>query len=182
MFKRVALSLLAVACISLLVTGASFALFTATTTNQQNTFSAGTVILMGNPVPCTIDNIAPGDTVKCTGAPYQVSYTGSLDAWIGLDTTLAGDLTTCGGGGKFTGAVTDQSNKSYNSSLVNQVVAMAHTNDAFTFYAGGTLDISAPNDCQAKSATLTLLVHAVQARNNTKLDAANNPVGPISWS
>lgn len=175
MYKRLAMSLLAVAAISALVIGGTFALFTASTTNQSNTFTAGTVTLDAHATNLVnVTNIAPGDSGTAT---YSVKYTGSLDAWLGLSTTLSGDLTTCDGGGKYTYSISDGT-KSYNANAADQVIKKVVPNETVTFTLTGALNLNAGNDCQGDSATFSMLVKAVQARNNT--NGTND--GPISWN
>ncbi|MFZ5646945.1 MAG: TasA family protein, partial [Bacillota bacterium] len=162
MIKRLSLSLMAVALIAMLVSAATFALFTATTGNESNTFTAGTVTL-GQPAstPFTITNLAPGDSGNRT---YTVTYTGSLDAWIGLDTTTAGGLFGGTSPLQFTikrGATTFDNNAS------DQVVGLVSHDDALTFDIAYSMPLGADNSYQGQSATVTMLVKAVQAKNNT---------------
>lgn len=175
--KRLSMSLLAVGLISLVVSAATFALFSATTTNTNNTFTAGTVTL-GTPSTTLVNvtNIAPGDSGSGT---YSVEYTGSLDAWLGLDTALSGDLTSCDGGGHFVVNISDGVN-SYGANAMNQVIGAAPvaTGAITNLTVNWALALAAGNDCQADSATLSMTVHAVQSRNNT--NATND--GPISWN
>lgn len=172
--KRVSLSLLAVGVISLVVSAASFALFTATTTNVDNTFTSGTVTL-GTPSTniVSVTNIAPGDSDSYT---YEVEYTGSLDAWLGLDASISGDLTTCDGGGQFTVSISDGVN-TYGTG-VNQVLGEFATGGMVNLSLDWALALGAGNDCQAKSADVSLTVHAVQSKNNTN----GTNTGPISWN
>jgi predicted ribosomally synthesized peptide with SipW-like signal peptide len=65
----------------ILVAGATFALFTSQAQAQADSFQAGTVILTGQPATCTFANMEPGDSDTCM---YDVTYKGSLDAWITL--------------------------------------------------------------------------------------------------
>jgi predicted ribosomally synthesized peptide with SipW-like signal peptide len=91
--KRLGMTLISLALSVCLVGGATFALFTARSAAADNTLAAGTVSL-GTP-SSTVINIArllPGDSGEAT---YTVQYTGSLGAWLGVDTVLTGDLTTC---------------------------------------------------------------------------------------
>lgn len=167
--KRFYLSLIAIVAIAAMATAGSLALFTATTTNTGNTFTSGTVTL-SDVAETLVDvtNIAPGDSGSAT---YKVTYTGSLEAWLGLDTTFTGDLKTCDGG-KFVMDVVG-----FNNNLANQVVGTAPfvTGQDATFNINWSLPLNAGNDCQGDSATLTMLVHAVQAKNNT------TGTGPTSW-
>lgn len=182
LFKRLSLSLLVVAMVSLLVSGASYALFTATTTNAGNTFTAGTVSLDSpNDMLVDIAPIAPGDTGSA--GTYAVTYTGNLAAWIGLDASVSGDLVSCDGG-KFDVMINDGTTthtlNNTTSSIVGAVVGSAPVSSGATINLSVSydLDISAGNDCQGDDATLSLLVKAVQSANNT--NGTND--GPISWS
>lgn len=190
MMKRIALSLLSVGLIAGLVAGGTFALFTAQTTNQNNTFTAGTVTL-GAPVTTLVDvtNIAPGDGDTET---YDVTYTGSLDAWLGLDASISGDLTTCNPG-VFTvdisGGLADVSLDSSNLTASDEVIGKFAQNGSANLTIDWLLAGSADNDCQGDTATISLTVKAVQAKNNS-VDAADAPidyldanaVGPDSWN
>lgn len=175
--KRLSMSLLAVGLISLVVSAATFALFSATTTNVNNTFTAGTVTL-GTPATTLVNvtNIAPGDSGSGT---YSVEYTGSLGAWLGLDTALSGDLTTCDGGGRFVVNISDGAN-AYSANAANQVIGAVpvSTGTVVTLTANWALALAAGNDCQADSAQLSMMVHAVQSANNTN----GAGTGPISWN
>jgi len=79
-----------------LATGLTSGLFSASATSGGNVFTAGTVTLAaGSPasVTCTISDMVPGDS--SAGAPiggkadttctYNVKYTGSATAWLGVD-------------------------------------------------------------------------------------------------
>jgi predicted ribosomally synthesized peptide with SipW-like signal peptide len=166
--KKIALSLLAVGLVAVLVSAASFALFTAQAVNNNNTFSAGTVTL-GAVAGCsnTINNIAPGDSgnFNCT-----VTYTGSLAAWIGYTASMSGDLTTCDSGGKFTAP-------GLNLSAVPAVLGgTAMSGDTRTVPVHWDFALSAGNDCQGDGGTITVNFYAVQSANNT------TGAGPTSWN
>ncbi|MDF2626421.1 MAG: spore coat protein [Symbiobacteriaceae bacterium] len=167
--KRLALSLLAVGVTSLVVTAASFALFSAQTANNNNTFSAGTVTL-GNVANCgnTINNIAPGDSGNFT---CSVQYTGSLNAWVGYTATMGGDLTTCDGGGRFTAP-------GLNTGAVPAVIGTeAAPGDSRSVTVNWAFALAAGNDCQGDSGNIGLTFYAVQARNNTN----GTNTGPNAW-
>ncbi|HEY3363725.1 MAG TPA: TasA family protein [Symbiobacteriaceae bacterium] len=177
--KRMALSLLAVGVTSLIVTAATFALFTAQTTNQNNTFTAGTVTL-GSPTPFTCmvnaggntNNLAPGDSGACT---VSVTYTGSLDAWLGVDVASSGDLFTLDANHAMitavkSGATTltpDMTGRYVLGQYSNGQTASAEIDYSFPLAAG--------NNYQGKSGQISLSFHAVQSRNNT------TGSGPTSW-
>lgn len=172
--KRISLSLLAIAMVSLVVSAASFALFSAQSSNVGNTFTAGTVTL-GAPMTDLIDvnNIAPGDSGSMN---YAIQYTGSLDAWIGIDTTSGGDLFTCDGGGQFTIGLSDGVN-AYSANGVDQVVGNYAPGDTLNLTVNWALALAAGNDCQGDSANMTLMVKAVQSKNNTN----GTNTGPNAW-
>lgn len=173
--KRVSLSLLAIAVVSLLVSASSFALFSAQSGNANNTFTAGTVTL-GAPMFDATDvlNIAPGDSGS---KGYSIQYTGSLDAWLGLSTSTSGDLFTCDGGGRFHATYTDGVN-TYSGNAADQVVGIFMPGQILSLGLNWSLDLAAGNDCQGDSAMVSIMVKAVQARNNTLPGNA----GPISWN
>ncbi len=181
--KRLVLSLLAVATITLLVSGASLALFTANTPNDNNVFASGTVSLDDDAlIPVPVNPMAPGDSGSGT---YKVTYTGNLDAWMGLSTTLAGDLTTCDGVNRLVVKVKDAHDNSYTLNTTDQVIMDAAHNPTpvtmgteATFTVEWELDIDTTNACQGKTATLGMQVKAVQSRNNTN----GGGTGPNSWS
>lgn len=81
-----------------MVAGASFALFSSSAGSQNNGFTAGTVTLTRSSAStCKIGPIAPGDSGTCT---YQVSYSGSLAAYVSLDVathSLAGNAAASSG-------------------------------------------------------------------------------------
>ncbi len=173
--KRISLSLLAIAMVSLVVSASSFALFSAQSGNADNTFTAGTVTL-GAPTTdfMAINNIAPGDS----GArSYSIEYTGSLDAWIGLDVATTGDLMTCDGGGKFITSLTDGTN-TYSGNANDQVAGVYTPGQTLNLTLNWALDLSAGNDCQGDGAAVSLMVKAVQHRNNIN----GTGTGPISWN
>ncbi|MFZ5815198.1 MAG: TasA family protein [Bacillota bacterium] len=172
--KRISLSLLAIAMVSLVVSASSFALFSAQSGNADNTFTAGTVTL-GTPVTdfMAINNIAPGDAGTRS---YSIEYTGSLDAWIGISTASSGDLFSCDGGGKFNVTLSDGVN-TYSSNAANQVVGVFTPGQDLNLTMNWALDLAAGNDCQGDGASVSLMVKAVQYRHND-----NGSGGPISWN
>lgn len=173
MIKKIALSLVAIGLVSSLVGMASFALFSATAANQNNVFSSGTVTL-GAPGGCanTYNNIAPGDTGTFT---CSIQYTGSLDAWLGVDISATGDLNS--GADALTYTISDGS-KGYTANAANQVVGKVSSGTTSNLTANWSFPITAGNSYQGKQGQLALTFHAVQAKNNT--NGANN--GPVAWN
>ncbi|MFZ5822978.1 MAG: TasA family protein [Bacillota bacterium] len=174
--KRISLSLLAIAMVSLVVSAASFALFSAQSANVDNTFTAGTVTLE-TPSLNIVDvyNIAPGDSGTMN---YSIEYSGSLDAWIGIDTASSGDLFTCDGGGHFTIDLQDAAMNSYSANAADQVVGIYSQGDTLDLTVNWALALAAGNDCQGDSATMQLMVKAVQSKNNTNV----TNTGPNAWN
>jgi len=164
--KRIAMSLLAVGVTALIVSAASFALFTAQTANNDNTFSAGTVTL-GSVAGCnnTINNIAPGDSGNFT---CTVTYTGSLSAWIGYTAAGSGALMTCDAGNSL-----QVSNLTASKMVVGGVAGNGDTR-SMTF--NWNLPLAAGNSCQGDNAMVTVNFYAVQSANNT------TGAGPTSWN
>jgi spore coat-associated protein N len=174
--KRLSMSLLAVGAVSLMVTAGSFALFSASTTNQNNVFTAGTVAL-GTPTPFTCavgaGGVAPGDTGACN---VSVTYTGSLEAWLGVTASGSGDL--------FSGvnpmSITDV--KDGAASLPNiggkYVIGRRNTGASAAASVLWSFPLAAGNEYQGKNGTINLMFYAVQARNNT--NAANT--APNAWN
>ncbi len=97
-------TLLSLVAASTLVTGVSFALFSASSPSQSGTFTSGSVVVglgSGTSVQCNVSNQAPGDastgypsgsgvanqlSTQCT---YFVTYTGSVSAWLAVDVAVA---------------------------------------------------------------------------------------------
>lgn len=181
--KRAALLLGGLGLAGSLVYGASFALFTSAAGNQSNTFAAGTVSLTKTAgTDMTFNNMAPGDTQSNS---YTVSYSGSLPAWVGLDTSASGTLITPPTGDTnatndaLQVTITDSNSKSFSDDQVNQLVYGTPVNSGWTdtFTVTGALPSAAGNDDQGATGTVTLTAHSVQSANNTNADNS----GPTSW-
>ncbi|MEW6424494.1 MAG: TasA family protein [Bacillota bacterium] len=93
MKTKIYLSLLIIALASALVGGATFALFTDTATNADNTFATGTVDVSAGDqnysVP--IGNMAPGDNIAGT---FTVTNSGTLKIWFKVTANASGALFT----------------------------------------------------------------------------------------
>lgn len=175
--KRISVSLLSIALVSLAVSASSFALFTAQGSNVNNTFTAGTVRFgEEEDLVANVINIAPGDSG--IAGTYSIEYDGSLDAWIGIDAEATGDLFACDGGGHFDITLTDQDHNTYSANDDDQVVGKFSDGEVLTLTVGYALDLAAGNDCQGDGAQLNFTVKAVQERNNTLPDGS----GPVSWN
>ncbi len=180
--KRIALSLATIGVVGALTAATSFALFSAQTDNTANTFAAGSVSLTGPQAgyTCDIGNIAPGDSVA-NACAFQVTYTGSLDAWIGLSTSESGPIFTNAGADTTPLAVsiTDSNNAKFDPNAANQVVAEATGGSQWqdTFNISYSMPLAAGNDYQNETGTVDLMVEAVQAANNTNVAGT----APTAW-
>lgn len=152
---------------ALLVAGGSFALFTDTATNAENTFTAGTVSLeAGSSVISPeqfISNLAPGDsgTIEVT-----VENTGSLDAWVRVNeenSVLEGEL--------FDG---DHPLEIHFDEVGYVLLGSGESTSITVNYS---FPLEAGNEYQGASGIFALSFDAVQARNNTNDDST----GPNSW-
>ena len=171
--KRMFLSLITIAVVAALTTFGSLALFTDTTSNTGNTFTAGEVSLSEvTETLVDVGPIAPGDGDVFN---YHVSYSGNIEAWLGLDTEAVGELLTCNGD-IFELAISDGT-KTYNNNAPNQVIGHFNGGHAVNLSVTWELPLEADNDCEGDGATLSMKVHAVQYEHN--INAAGD--GPISW-
>ena len=102
--KRLIISgvgLAGVAGLATLGVGGTSAEFTSATVSPTYSLTNGSVNLTGTAgtdsgIVGSQGNIAPGDTVSHT---YNLSYNGSLNAWVGLDTLLVSTIDTSGAPG-----------------------------------------------------------------------------------
>ncbi len=204
-------TLASVGAIVALATGVTFGLFSANAPATQSSFASGTLTL-GTPVnhECTITNMVPGDeSTGYTGADvtgntqspkdasctFQVQYTGSVPADIGLSLTPDGTLYDASPAGlqyqitddlgdSFTaGGVLNGSSgdKLWVASDAGNGVGGDHT---YTITVNFGLPTATGNDYQDLSATLDMTLYAVQAGNNGDplSQTAGQPSAGISWS
>jgi spore coat-associated protein N len=174
--KRLSMSLLAVGAVSLMVTAGSFALFSASTTNQNNVFTAGTVALGGlTPFTCTVHagGLAPGDTGACN---VSVTYTGSLEAWLGVGVSTSGALF----GGANPMVITDvkDGGTSLGSLAGTYIIGKRSTGATAAVAVEYSFPLAAGNEYQGQSGAIDLMFHAVQARNNTN----GTNTAPNAWN
>jgi len=171
--KRIALvggaiaTVLAVGTLSL---GVTFGLFSDAGTANSHSFTSGTVSL-ASPSTYTCDipttNLVPGDSGSCS---FTVQYTGSVDAHIGLDNTVAGALFS--GATPMTATITVNgsantfANNSSNKFVADDLGASSPTTHtvtvAWTFPSGA--DNTYQNQTTGNSVSVT--VHAVQSAHN----------------
>lgn len=89
--------LLGVGAVAMIVAGSTFGFFSASTNSGTNKFTAGTVVVKSTSagsVVCTVHPMSPGDNAT-TGTnhaicKFEVTYTGSVPAWLGLDVAVTG--------------------------------------------------------------------------------------------
>jgi len=160
---KLALSFATIGLVSSLVGGATFAIFTDSATNDNNTFTAGTVdISMDKPNGTkyfNIGNIAPGDDGS---APVTVTNDGSLELRYDLDDTLTGDLAA--GANGLTVTIKDAAGNVITPGTDNNRVLAAGASETLT--VEWELPLAADNQYQGDSATYGLTVNAEQTRNN----------------
>lgn len=198
MRKRLALGAAAVAtagAAATLVAGFTFGLFSASESSGGNTFTAGTVTVgAGSPssVTCTITNMVPGDASTGQGGSdtpctFNVQYTGSANAWLGVDVAISNGTTNLYDGSatglqlflKDSGSTAYLSGTSYKpeggasaalptSGVSNLLVSTspATTSTAVNFSLDYALPSAAGNGYQGGSVTVTFTFHAVQAGSN----------------
>jgi spore coat-associated protein N len=161
-----------------LIGGGTFALFTDTATNNNNTFTAGKLDISDFPdngvftQTVNFANLAPGDSENAT---LTITNNGTLDAWVRVDpngTTTTGDL--------FSGDNKLQLN------LDQNVYFVAANGGQATLTVGYEFPKAAGNEYQGKRGTATFKVQAVQVRNNTTDSNGNGDLsdeaGPDSWN
>ncbi len=167
MKKRLMLSLMTVALVALLASGATFALFTAQTESNTSTLTAGTVTF-GKPCSflANVGPLAPGDEGNI--GTFSVKYTGNLKAWIGVKGIVTGDLKD------VLDVTIKHGNNEYDADGNIYAIGTypAFYNRDIELTAKYDFDINSGNTYQGKTATFKLQVFAVQYKNN------DNPFNP----
>jgi hypothetical protein len=181
-----AATITSIASVVVLVAGVTFGFFNDQTSPQAGTFTAGTVSLNhSSTFSCTPTNIAAGDT-NYLGCRFDVTYTGSLPAFIGAQLTGASGTLYSSDGMQFqvgqSNAATGYwlSQPTTSSPVLYQ--GTASSNQVITVYVGYSLPSAATD--QNSSATVNLTVNAVQQANNP-LPSGGCNVGQscaINWS
>lgn len=160
--KKVAMLLATTALGSMLVGVGTFALFTDSATNTQNTFSSGKLDINLDKADGTkyfnVTNIAPGDTGS---AKVTVFNDGTLDLKYDIAETLTGGLTEGATPLKIT--IKDSKGTVIIPGDNNRVLAAGKSEDLTVEY---TLPLNADNTYQGKTATLGLTVIGEQTKNN----------------
>jgi spore coat-associated protein N len=157
--KRLAGAALAAGIGVAAISGGTFALFTANASNTGNTFSAGTVkiadVTDGAAFSSTtfFSNLAPGDNETAT---LTIENTGSLNAWVKIDTTTE------------SGALFGGSHPLDITFPAEEVLIPA--GGSYTFNVGYSFPIDAGNEYQDADGEVTFNIKAVQSRNNGDVD------------
>jgi hypothetical protein len=189
------------------------ALFSDSLSNTADSFTAGTVTVGSGATTtnCSVTELAPGDSssgygsgsldkVQCT---FDVEYTGSLPAYLGVDVTLLNGPTalytgTVGGMQMSIAAdgvsVVDGTTFKNQSGVATPVVAgtsvdnillsttPVNTGETVTFTVDYLLPLAATNALQGGSANVQLTFHAVQSANQTTSCVAGRQCTSIVWS
>lgn len=176
MWKRLTLSITVAAAVVSLVAGASFALFTASTGNSNNSFTAGTVTL--NQTASTLADVGPLVPGDSSSKTLDVTYTGNVNAWLGLvftvnDPATGTSLRTCSSNAFAATVTTGSSSFSANPGV--QTIGLVTPNDAKTYSLNYSLPLATGNGCQGATAKVQVNICAVQADQNT------TGAGPTSW-
>jgi spore coat-associated protein N len=171
---KLALTMATTALGATLLAGGSFALFTSTTTNAGNTFTAGTVVVTDTTSgtlasqEVNFGNIAPGDTKTLS---MTVKNTGTLEQWVKIDS----DATNISKKGSLFAGATPVI-----LTLDTKVVKLA-PNQTATFDVTYEFPRGADNSYQSAAGAFNVVVDAVQYRNNTIWSPGNTSEKPLSW-
>ena len=201
MKKRLALGAAAattVGAVGTLVAGFTFGLFSASTPSGTNSFTAGTVTVGAGStasVTCPITNMVPGDssagatsgTKSDETCTFNVKYTGSAPAYLGVDVAISNGTTNLydGTANGLLLYLADSSSTTYltgvsykpegvasaalpTTGASNLLVStsQATTNTDVNFSLDYALPSTAGNVYQGGSVTVTFTFHAVQAGSN----------------
>lgn len=163
-------SLATIFLVAALVGGATFALFTDTSTNANNTFAAGTVIVGLTDASFVtdnfnIDNIAPGDEIS---GSFTITNDGSLDQWYQIIPNIDGDLFA----GETPATVT------FDDYTAEDWVELASGESVVVSFVV-QLPFEADNSYQEAGGTLSFTVNAQQVRNNPDKVATEFFVSPV---
>ncbi len=174
MKKKIGGALLGTALGAALIGGGTFAIFTDTATNAQNTFTSGTIDINLTDGTYTgtyhvdITDLAPGDSGSKT---VTVSNDGTLELRYDITSTLAGALASDDPNGNAVEedgennplTVTLKDSDGNDVTLTDRVLEPGASE---TFTITYSLPLDAGNTYQKKSATYDFQVDAEQTRNN----------------
>lgn len=207
--------LLALVAVAAAGTGiGTLSLFTDVQTPAANTFESGTVQLgLGSATSsCTVPVLVPGDSSTGWGSGsgdrpvcrIELAYTGSADAWLGVDVLVDGaasNLFTGGSDGiqlkvRTKAGVTVLDGTTYRNSAgsaqtlavgskVNGILLSgvpAVTGDTMVVELDYLLPTAAPNAMQGRGTTVTFTFRAAQSSNQPVLGCvAGRQCGTITW-
>lgn len=78
-----------VAAVGSLIAGSTLGLFSSTPGGETNSFTAGTVTLSSDASgACTVTALMPGDTNASAPCTFAATYSGTADAYLGLDVLI----------------------------------------------------------------------------------------------
>lgn len=141
-----------------LVAGTTFGFFSSTAPGETNNFAAGTVSLTSTATgACTVKTIVPGTSGTCT---FTTTYTGSVQAFEGLNTSTTGTLATY-----LTITIKTTGGHTYANTATNLYVGTVTTGAARTFTVSWSLPIATTTG-QGDTASVSLTAHAVQKKFN----------------
>jgi len=162
--KKLGMALATTALGAMLIGGGTFALFTDSVTNSNNTFTTGTVEIDAGSVavfPAGVyTNLAPGDSGSATLTVHNI---GSLDAFVAID----------GIDNKSGGLFLGQPNDLQITYDTSTKIIPAGGSATFDIYY--SLPLQAGNEYQGQTGTFDIVVKAVQVKNN------NDGGQPNSW-
>jgi len=165
MKRRLMLSFLVIGLVSALVGGATFAYFTDSATNAENTFTAGTVDInsaITSAWSSGFGNMAPGDSASAT---ITVTNGGSLELRYDVAQVISGNLFSDLGDAANTPAVVTYTNDGIPFTPGdNNFVLAPEASDSIVVTV--TLPTTADNDYQGVAGNLDLAFNAEQTANN----------------
>ncbi|KRF35911.1 hypothetical protein ASG93_25885 [Paenibacillus sp. Soil787] len=168
--KKLIMAMATTALGATLIAGGTSALFTASASNTNNSFTAGTVKITLDKADTVakyfnISNIAPGDSGS---SPVVVTNTGSLNLRYDIASTLTGGLAAAYPGDNHPLTV-----KIYSDAAMTQEIVPGDNNRVLapnggteTLYVKWQLPLDAGNAYQSKNATYSIQVNAEQTKNN----------------
>lgn len=207
--------LLAVMALGSLAMSTTMALFSDSKTSSTQEISAGTVTIGdgASDVTCNVNTLMPGDSSTAYGSgsadrtkcEFNLEYTGSGSAYIGVDVAITNGSTVLYSG---TASGLQFKIRSGAVSFVNGTSYSAESTGASTTISAGTpvenmllsttaatngtvipvsidymLPLASPNSFQGGSVSVVLTVHAVQSSNQSIGSCvAGRPCSALAWS
>lgn len=183
--KKLAMAVTTTALGAAIMASGSFALFSATTANTNNTFASGTVKLNATnaqvwSTQANVSNLAPGDSG--TFGTLTLANTGTLDEWVTLSTVTAAvdgkadifadtatNATVDSLAIKYTVTVTDRKTGTSTTDgvLGDTKDILVPAGDTATVTYTYAFPSTAGNEYQGASGTITFAASAVQEAHNS---------------